>query len=148
VYGYAWYKLAYVFWNQGDVPHALGAFKKTIDFGTQFSQIAGSSALADGARLDVVPCYALAGDPASAYNFFHNLSGDAPGSSDRTFKMMDNLGLAYLATSHFPEAVALYKDLSARDRAGDQGCYGRHIDEATAASKRQGGSPELTACRP
>ena len=39
VYGYAWYKLAYVFWNQGDLPHALDAFKKTIDFGTQFSQL-------------------------------------------------------------------------------------------------------------
>ena len=39
VYGYAWYKLAYVFWNQGDLPHALDAFKKTIDFGTTFAQL-------------------------------------------------------------------------------------------------------------
>ena len=39
VYGYAWYKLAYVFWNKGDLPHALDAFKKTIDFGIQFAQL-------------------------------------------------------------------------------------------------------------
>ncbi|HLK35668.1 MAG TPA: tetratricopeptide repeat protein, partial [Polyangiaceae bacterium] len=30
VYGYAWYKLAYVYWNMNDLPHALDAFKKTI----------------------------------------------------------------------------------------------------------------------
>jgi tetratricopeptide (TPR) repeat protein len=31
VYGYAWYKLAYVFWNKGELDKALNAFKKTID---------------------------------------------------------------------------------------------------------------------
>ena len=30
--GYAWYKLAYVFWNKGELEKALNAFKKTIDF--------------------------------------------------------------------------------------------------------------------
>ena len=33
VYGYAQYKLGYVFWNKGDFAQALDAFKKTIDFG-------------------------------------------------------------------------------------------------------------------
>jgi tetratricopeptide (TPR) repeat protein len=146
VYGYAWYKLAYVFWNQGDLPHALDAFKKTIDFGAQFAQLPGASTLADAARVDVVPCYAAAGDPSASYNFFHNLSGDASGVTDRTFKMMDSLGLAYLATGHFPEAIALYKDLGARDKNGDQGCYRRKVDQATAA-KGGGAKPELTACR-
>ena len=50
VYGYAWYKLAYVFWNQGDLPHALDAFKKTIDFGTQFPQLPNATKLAESAR--------------------------------------------------------------------------------------------------
>ena len=45
VYGYAWYKLAYVQWNSGDFPGALSAFKKTIDYGTTFTTMvqAGNS---------------------------------------------------------------------------------------------------------
>ena len=121
VYGYAWYKLAYVFWNQGDLPHALDAFKKTIDFGTQFAQLPNATKLAESARKDVVPVYALAGSPTDAYNFFKNLSGDAAGSNDKTFKMMDDLGQNYLDTGHYPEAIALYKDLEVRDSGERQG---------------------------
>ena len=80
VYGYAWYKLAYVFWNQGDFPKALNAFKKTIDYGTTYAQLPNASKLADSARKDVIPVYALAGSPTDAYNFFKNLSGDQAGS--------------------------------------------------------------------
>lgn len=136
VYGYAWYKLAYVFWNQGDLPHALDAFKKTIDYGTQFAQLPNAGKLADSARKDVVPVYALAGSPTDAYNFFKNLSGDAQGSNDKTFKMMDDLGQNYLDTGHYPEAIALYKDLKVRDSSSDKTCeYQSRITEATMAMK-------------
>lgn len=136
VYGYAWYKLAYVFWNQGDLPHALDAFKKTIDYGTQFQQLPNASKLAESARKDVVPVYALAGNPTDAYNFFKNLSGDQSGSNDKTFKMMDDLGQNYLDTGHYPEAVALYKDLKVRDNGSDKFCeYQSRITEATMAMK-------------
>src|SRR5580704_11846700 len=136
VYGYAWYKLAYVFWNQGDLPHALDAFKKTIDFGTQYAQLPNAAKLADSARKDVIPVYALAGSPTDAYNFFTNLSGDASGSNDKTFKMMDDLGQNYVDTGHYPEAIALYKDLAVRDNGSDKACeYQSHITEATMAMK-------------
>jgi TolA-binding protein len=136
VYGYAWYKLAYVFWNQGDLPHALDAFKKTIDYGTTYSQLPNASKLADSARKDVIPVYALAGSPTDAYNFLKNLSGDAAGSNDKTFKMMDDLGQNYLDTGHYPEAIALYKDLKVRDNGSDKSCeYQSRITEATMAMK-------------
>ena len=80
------------------------------------------SKLADGARRDVIPVYALAGSPTDAYNFFRNLSGDQAGTNDKTFKMMDDLGQNYLDTGHYPEAISLYKDLMVRDSAGDKGC--------------------------
>ena len=64
VYGYAWYKLAYVFWNQGDLPHALDAFKKTIDFGTTFAQLPNAKKLAESARKDLIPvCARASGQP-------------------------------------------------------------------------------------
>ena len=44
-------------------PHALDAFKKTIDFGTQFAQLPNATKLADSARKDIIPVYALAGRP-------------------------------------------------------------------------------------
>lgn len=136
VYGYAWYKIAYVFWNQGDLPHALDAFKKTIDFGVQYSQLPNATKLAESARKDVIPVYALAGNPNDAYNFFKNLSGDAAGSNDKTFKMMDDLGQNYLDTGHYPEAIALYKDLKVRDANSDKSCeYQSRITEATMAMK-------------
>src|SRR5262245_31207652 len=69
VFGYAHYKLAYVFWNQGDFEHALSEFKKTIDYGVQFSQIPNAAKLADSARRDIIPVYALKGDPGAAYVF-------------------------------------------------------------------------------
>ncbi|MGO9839509.1 MAG: tetratricopeptide repeat protein [Polyangiaceae bacterium] len=145
VYGYAWYKLAYVFWNMGDLPHALDAFKKTIDFGTQFAQLPNAKKLAESGRKDVVPVYALAGSPTDAYNFFKNLSGDEAGSNDKTFLMMNDLGQNYLDTGHYPEAIALYKDLMVRDNASDKLCeYQSHITEATMAMK-SGDKPAIVA---
>ncbi len=136
VYGYAWYKLGYVYWNKGEAPEALNAFKKTIDYGTQFSTLPGASKLADTARRDIVPVYAMQGNPLAAYNFFHPLSGDAGGANTRTFQMLDDLGLNYIDTGHYPEAIALYEDLKKRDSAGDKSCtYQVHITESSMAMK-------------
>jgi tetratricopeptide (TPR) repeat protein len=145
IYGYAWYKLAYVFWNMGDLPHALDAFKRTIDFGVQFTQLPNAAKLAESGRRDVVPVYALAGSPTESYNFFKNLSGDQPGSNEKTFKMMDDLGQNYMDTGHYPEAIALYKDLMSRDGSSDKVCeYQSRITEATMAMK-SGDKPAIVA---
>lgn len=135
VFGYAWYKLAYVFWNKGELDKALNAFKKTIEFGVVHNQLPGAAKLADSARRDVIPVYALKGDPAQAYNFLHNISGDAAGTNEKTYKMMDDLGNNYLDTGHYPEAILLYKDLIQRDKSGHHCVYQAHITEATMALK-------------
>lgn len=136
VYGYAWYKLGYVKWNQGDFTAALNAFKKTIDWGTAYRDQPGASKLADSARHDTIPVYALKGDPNAAYNYFHTISGDESGSNEKTYKMMDDLGQNYLDTGHYPEAITLYRDLMNRDKNGDRHClYQSHISEATLAMK-------------
>ncbi len=135
VFGYAWYKLAYVFWNTGQLDKSLNAFKKTIDFGVVHTQLPGAGKLAESARRDVIPVYALKGDPAQAYNFLHNISGDQQGSNERTYKMMDDLGNNYLDTGHYPEAIQLYRDLIGRDKSGRHCVYQAHITEATMALK-------------
>jgi TolA-binding protein len=136
VYGYAWYKIAYVHWNTGNFTKALDAFKKTIDFGTQWTQINGAGKLADAARRDIIPVYAQSGSAQDAYNFFKPLSGDQGGSNDKTFKMMDDLGLNYIDTGHYPDAITLYKDLLVRDGNSDRVClYQAHITESVMAMK-------------
>lgn len=136
VYGYAWYKIGYVFWNKGEFDKALNAFKKVVDWSLGYKDQPGASKLADAARKDTIPVYALKGDPSAAYNFFKGLSGDPAGSNDKTFKMLDELGLNYLDTGHYPEAITLYKDLMVRDRGSAKMClYQAHITEATMAMK-------------
>lgn len=135
MFGYAHYKLAYVFWNQEDFPRALSHFKKCIDFGTQYATLPNAAPLAKAARRDVVPVYALTGRPDKAYDFFKTLSGDKPNENTETFKMLDALGQNYLDTGHYAEAIALYQDLMRRDK-GDKFCeYHAHISEATLAMK-------------
>jgi len=114
VYGYAWYKLAYVEWNAGDLPKALAAFKKTIDFGAAFAELPNAAKLAESARRDIIPVYALAGDPHAAYGFFRAVSGDPPGEDKRTLQMMSALAQSYTDTGHASEASVVSGELGAR----------------------------------
>ena len=135
VWGYAHYKLAYVYWNKGDFARAMSEFKKTIDYGQQYSQLPNAKELALSARRDIVPIYALAGDPKRAYDFFHPLSGDSGVNNEKTYKMMDDLGQNYLDTGHYEEGIALYQDLMNRDRGEKYCAYQGHVAEATLAMK-------------
>lgn len=135
VFGYAWYKLGYVYWNLGEYGKAIDAFKRVIDYGTKFSNLPNATQLATSARRDIIPVYALSGDPKKAYNFFKPLSGDAQGDNEKTYKMMYDLGLNYLDTGHYPEGIALFQDLMGRDKGGRWCQYQGHITEASMAMK-------------
>ncbi len=134
-YGYAWYKLAYVHVNKGEHDRALNAFKKTIEFGVTHATLPGAAKLAESARRDVIPVYAQKGDPEKAYAFLHNLSGDATGSNDKTFRMLDELGTNYIDTGHYPEGITVFRDLMARDRGAHVCEYQAHVTDATMAMK-------------
>jgi tetratricopeptide (TPR) repeat protein len=134
-FGYAWYKMAYVFWNKGELDKSLNAFKKTIEYGVSNPTLPGASKLADSARRDVIPVYALKGDPDKAYAFLHGISGDPAGVNDKTFRMLDELGTNYIDTGHYPEGIVVYRDLISRDRSGRVCGYQAHITDATMAMK-------------
>ncbi|WP_245677794.1 tetratricopeptide repeat protein [Chondromyces crocatus] len=135
VWGYAHYKLGYVYWNQGDFPRSISEFKKTIEYGQQYSQLPNAAQLAIAARRDIIPVYALAGDPKRSFDFLRPLSGDSGGGTDKTFKMMDDLGQNYLDTGHYREGIELYQDLMKRDKGPKYCVYQGHITEATLAMK-------------
>lgn len=135
VQGYARYKLAYVFWNKGELDKALDSFKKTIEHGVAHPALPGAAKLAESARRDLVPVYALKGDPARAYDFMHGVSGDPPGSNDKTFAMLADLGASYLDTGHYPEGIVVFKELMTRDRGGRSCAYQVHVTEAVMAMK-------------
>jgi TolA-binding protein len=133
VYGYARYKLGYVHWNRGDYANALNEFKKVIEYGDGFSDLPNAKQLAKSARRDLVPVYAVSGAPDKAYNFFKPISGDKGGETKATIDMLNELGLAYIDTGHYKEAIVLYKDLQGRD-AGEKSCfYQAQITAATQA---------------
>ena len=134
-FGYAWYKMAYVFWNKGELDKSLNAFKKTIEYGVANATLPGAAKLADSARRDVIPVYAVKGDPDKAYAFLHGLSGDAAGVNDKTFRMLDDLGSNYIDTGHYPEGIVVYRDLISRDKSGRVCGYQAHITDATMAMK-------------
>ena len=133
VWGYAHYKLGYVAWNRGDFPRAMSEFKKTIEYGAQYPKEPNAAPLAASARRDIVPVYALSGEPRRAFDFFRPLSGDSGGSNEKTFQMLDDLGQSYHDTGHYAEAIQLYEDLITRDR-GPRWCrYQGRIAEAVLA---------------
>ncbi|MCC6647029.1 MAG: hypothetical protein IT374_15830 [Polyangiaceae bacterium] len=146
VWGYAQYKLAYVYWNMAEkdkLALALEGFKKVIEYSKKFAANAGIPALGNSARKDIVPVYALIGKPEGAYGFFKPLSED--GSDAKTYDMMDQLGLNYIDTGHYAEAVGLYEDLLKRDK-GEKTCqYQAHIVSATQAMKGGSNKPNVRA---
>ncbi len=135
VFGYAHYKLGYVYWNQGEYAKALQEFKEVINFGDKHPTLPNSKQLAKSARRDLIPVYAASGRPETAFNFFKGLSGDAGGETKLTLDMLNELGLAYLDTGYYKEAITLYQDLMSRDK-GERTCfYQGQITTATMALK-------------
>ncbi len=132
LFGYARYKLGYVYWNQGFYKQALEQFKKVIEFGNTYTDLPNAKQLAKSARRDIIPVYAASEAPNKAFAFFKPL---AEGKSDENaILMMRELGHAYLDTGHYPEAIELYKDLMSRDK-GEFWCeYQSQITAAVQAS--------------
>ncbi|MCC6214788.1 MAG: tetratricopeptide repeat protein [Polyangiaceae bacterium] len=135
VYGYARYKLGYVHWNQGNYKEAMSEFKKVIEYGEQYATLPNAAQLAKSARRDLIPVYAVSGVPEQAFGFFKPLSGDKGGETTKTIEMLNELGLAYLDTGHYKEAITLYRDLMVRDKGKRECFYQAQITGATSAVK-------------
>ncbi|MCH2108582.1 MAG: tetratricopeptide repeat protein, partial [Polyangiaceae bacterium] len=134
LYGYAHYKLGYVYWNQGYYKDALKEFKAVIKYGMTYSDLPNAAQLAKSARRDLIPVYAASEQPQRAYNYFKPLSGDKGGANAKTLEMMRDLGHAYIDTGHYPEGIGLYKDLMSRDKHEQWCFYQSQISHAVQAA--------------
>lgn len=111
VWGYAHYKLGFVYWHKGDAPRALSEFKKAIEYSRQYAALPHAEAIGAAARQSIIPVFALVGDPKRAYDFLRPLAeGD-----EKVLEMLDALGELYMSTNHLREAAVIYDDLSRRD---------------------------------
>ena len=134
LYGFAHYKLGYVYWNQGKYKDALDEFKEVIKFGTTYSNLPNAGQLAKSARRDLIPVYAASEQPERAYNYFKPLSGDKGGKDDETMTMMRDLGYAYMDTGHYDEGIRLYENLMSRDKGQFWCDYQSQITKAVQAN--------------
>jgi len=119
-WGYASYKLGWVHFNLGELPEALAAFQKAVEFGDGNPTIPGASAIAREARKDLVRAYARAGRPRTAWNYFQRVNGSR-GDDARTVAMISRLGEAYLQDGQSLEALELYGDV-ASNHASPNAC--------------------------
>jgi hypothetical protein len=128
---------AYVALEQGRLREVgISEFKKTIDFGVQYSQLPNahsSRSLRVATSSPSTRSPAIRRRPTTSSS---PLSGDTGvNRTTRRFKMMDDLGQNYLDTGHYNEGIALYQDLMNRDRGPKMCVYQGHITEATLAMK-------------
>ena len=107
VHGYARYKLGYVFWNRGEHVEAMSELKKVVELADKYPTLPNAKGLAGAARRDLVPLYAASGAPEQAFRFFAQVSGDKSGETSRTIALMGELGVAYLDTGRYREALVL-----------------------------------------
>jgi hypothetical protein len=52
-FGYGWYRLGFVLWNEGDPAGARAAFAQASSYAATFAQLPGSSALASASSAAV-----------------------------------------------------------------------------------------------
>ncbi len=133
LWGYASYKLAYVHWNQGAHDEAVSQFQNVIAFARTHASFPNAKGLMRSARRDIIPVYAMVGKAPQAYGFFLPLSGDTGKISRRTYRMLEDLGQAWIDTGRYSEARALYVDLKKR-HGGAKSCgYQAKISQASIA---------------
>ncbi len=141
VYGYALYKLAFVYWNQGDGVQALTVLMNTVKFSTQYPQEPGAATLRRAALRDVVPIFAQFGNPNRAYPFFRVMAGD----DARAITMLDELANTYSTTGKLPKAQNVYKELAVRDP--QHACaHGVRARFSVAGANQAAADAELKKC--
>lgn len=107
--GFAWYKLAFIRWNQGDGARALDAMVRAVRW-TRSHADANAAKLGKQARSDLVPIYAQYGNSKAAYAFFHSVLV----TDSETFRALRGLAQALVDQGKPGDAAIVAADLATR----------------------------------
>jgi tetratricopeptide (TPR) repeat protein len=133
LWAYAHYKLGYIDWNESKHGDALDHFRQVIEALAKHPDLPNALGLAEAARRDMVPVYALSGEASKAWGFFAPLSGDRPGDKTKTIALVEQLGQALLDIGQHSQAVDLYRLLLKRGPSDRSCAYRGAIAKATMA---------------
>ena len=141
VWGYAAYKLAYVFWNTGDHRKALAALKDVIELGARYPDLDGAAKLRDTALRDFAPLFAEVGPPERARALFTTLAGDEA----KVRAMLVLLATTYDEHGKHAEARSVFAELKVWDVA-DACVYEVRARHAVPNKNRAAEELELANC--
>ena len=138
VYGYALYKMAWVYFNLQRFDDSLQTFYRVVDYARQHADNPSVAPLLRSARAELVGAYgAVYGvtrplRTMDALNSFHRYGAD----DDDAFSMFEHLGELYQDNGQWPNSIAVYHQLMESRSTSDKFCYWQsQVAKAVVASQ-------------
>jgi len=139
VFGYALYKLAWVYFNLQDFENALNTFVRVIDYAKAHPDNPSVAPLLRTARNELVTAYgSVYGvsrplNVSTALQFFTRYAADEANAVE----MFEKLGELYQDNGQWANSIAIYHELISRSPNSDRVCYWQsQIAKAVVASGR------------
>lgn len=138
VYGYALYKLAWVYFNLQNYEESLNTFFRVIEYARQHPENPSVAPLLRSARGELVTAYgAVYGvtrplRPSEALNTFRRYAAD----ENNAFEMLERLAELYQDNGQWPNSIAVYHELMAQRSNSDKFCLWQGaVAKAVVASR-------------
>ncbi|MGZ4807836.1 MAG: tetratricopeptide repeat protein [Thermoanaerobaculia bacterium] len=140
VYGYALYKMAWVYFNLSDFDNSLQTFFRVVDYARQHQDNPSVAPLLRSARTELVGAYgAVYGvsrplRPAEALNTFRRYGAD----ENDAYAMFEHLGELYQDNGQWPNSIAVYHELMSSRATSDKFCHWQAmVAKAVVASQNR-----------
>lgn len=117
VFGYAVYKMAWVYINLQDDRQAVNQFVRVIEHANANPDARISRPLARQARREIIPPFSRAFPPTQAWAFFQRIGGD------EALEMMEALAEHYYNQGQWREAETTYHALMAENAESHRLCF-------------------------
>lgn len=117
VYGYAIYKLAWVYINLQDDRQAVNQFVEVIQYAANNPDARIARPLARQAKREIITPFARAFGPGNAWEFFSRIGGDD------ALEMMENLAEHYYNNGEWRNAEDAYQTLMAENQGSHRLCF-------------------------
>ncbi len=140
VYGFALYKIAWVYFNLSDFDASLQSFYRVVDYAREHQDNPSVAPLLRSARTELVGAYgAVYGvsrplRTGEAVNTFRRYAADENGA----FDMFERLGELYQDAGQWPNSIAVYHQLMETRSTSDKFCiWQAQVAKAVIASQNR-----------